>query len=139
MSILKFNFTLFTIVPSISGAFLSFFYGVWSPLLGVLVAAVILDYITGVGASVIDGKLNSKKGLKGIVKKCFIFALVILTWLFDIAIDGSQEWLSTAVLFFLISNEFISILENTARAGIPIPSILEKTIQGISDKSKEEK
>lgn len=133
---LKFNFTLLTITSSISGAVIAFFYDIWSPLLGVLVAAVILDWITGIGASAIDGKLSSKTGFKGAIKKAFIFAIVALTYLADIAIDGSQDWLSTAVLFFFISNEFISILENASRAGVPIPPVLEKFIHAIIDTSK---
>ncbi|MEW9501805.1 phage holin family protein [Jeotgalibacillus marinus] len=110
------------------------FYDVWSPLLGVLIAAVILDYLSGVASSYIQGTISSAVGFKGIVKKFFIFIIVCVTWLIEAAVAGSQEWLATTVLFFFISNEIISILENAAKAGVKAPPILEKFINEAREK-----
>ncbi|MBU9713300.1 phage holin family protein [Bacillus tamaricis] len=120
---------------ALGGGILSFMFGNWTTLLGVLVAFVILDYITGLIAAYLNGDLNSEHGLKGIAKKVFIFAMVSVGNFVDIAL-GSEPFIREVVIIFYISNEVISILENAGKAGIPVPQKLKKAIKILQEKGR---
>lgn len=116
------------------GAFMGWFLGGLDGFLYALIAFVVIDYITGVLCAIIDKNLCSKIGAKGIIKKILIFALVGVGHILDTYIlgfagntDGSV--LRTAVIFFYLSNEGISILENAAHIGLPIPEKLKDVLK----------
>jgi toxin secretion/phage lysis holin len=122
-------------IIAFGGAAASYLFGGWSLLLQILLAFVIIDYITGVIASGIEGKLSSQIGLKGIAKKVFIFVMVAVAHLVDTAI-GDAHLFRDATIFFYLANEVISILENTGRVGLPVPEILQQAIEVLKGRSK---
>jgi len=119
---------VFKTIVSVMGATLSFIFGSWSTLLGILLTVVVLDYITGIISAWINGKLSSDHGGKGIIKKVFLFAIVSVAHMIDLLL-GIEPFIRDATIFFYITNELISILENTGRAGIPLPKKLKKAIE----------
>ena len=101
------------------GGWLGYFLGGCDGLLYALLAFVIIDYITGVMCAVIDKKLSSEVGFKGIFKKVLIFLLVGIANILDVQVIGTGSVLRTAVIFFYISNEGVSLLENAAHRAAP--------------------
>ncbi len=120
------------------GGWLGYFLGGCDGLLYALLAFVVLDYITGIMCAVVDQKLSSAVGFKGICRKVLIFALVGIGHLLDTRVIGSGSVLRTAVIFFYISNEGLSLVENAAYLGLPIPSKLHKVLEQLHDRSEEE-
>jgi toxin secretion/phage lysis holin len=125
--------TLFKIVVALSGASITYLWGEWSALLGVLVFIVAMDYITGVMASYHEGKLSSKIGLKGISKKVFIFAMVAIAYAID-KVMGDGTLIRDAAIFFYLANELLSIVENAGRVGLPVPPAIKKSIEVLKNK-----
>jgi toxin secretion/phage lysis holin len=122
------------------GGMLGWFLGGMDGFLYALLAFVILDYITGVMVAAIQKKVSSEVGFKGICKKVLIFILVGLANIVDVQIIGNGSAVRTAVIFFYLSNEGISILENTAIIGLPVPQKLKDVLEQLKDHSdKEEK
>lgn len=126
-----------TILAVIGGA-LSYILGGWSQLLFVLLAFVIIDYITGIIAAGIEGKLSSSVGFKGIAKKIFIFTLVAVANLIDMSL-GDGHIIRDATIFFYLGNELLSIIENAGRAGLPVPDPIKKAVEILKGKSGEVK
>ena len=122
-------------ITTSAGALFSFLWGEWTPLLQVLLAFVITDYLTGLLASGVEGRLSSKAGLKGIAKKVMIFLIVMVGHLVDQTI-GDGHMIRDAVIFFFIGNELISILENAGRTGIPLPSVLTNAVDILKGKGE---
>ncbi|RAK21099.1 Cph1 family holin [Anoxybacillus vitaminiphilus] len=121
---------------SIIGSFTSFLLGGWDSLIIILVCLVIIDYMTGVIASALEGKLSSQVGFRGIAKKVLIFIMVAVSYLLDVVIGWDNHLLRDMTIFFYLVNEFISIVENASRTGIPIPEFLIKAIEMLKDRSK---
>ena len=117
------------------GAIVGYIFGEWSVLLQILLAFVIIDYVSGLLASGVEGKLSSKVGLKGIAKKIMIFVLVAVGHLTDRAIGGGSM-IQNAIIFFYLGNELLSILENAGRAGLPIPEQIKNAVDVLKGKSK---
>lgn len=109
-----------------AGAFLGYVFGEWTIMLQVLTAMVILDYVSGLLAGAVEGKLSSKVGFKGIAKKVGVFLFVAVAHFVDLAIGGHM--IQDAVTFFYIGNELISLIENGGRMGLPIPNALQKAV-----------
>lgn len=99
-----------------------------------LIIFVFVDYLTGVFCAINEKKLSSEIGFKGILQKMLIFLLVIVANIVDSRIIGEDRLLRTAVIFFYLSNEGISILENSARLGLPVPDKLKDFLAQIKDK-----
>ena len=99
-----------------------------------LVAFVVLDYITGVLCAIVEKRLSSETGFKGICQKVMIFCLVGMANLLDTQIIGSGSMLRTAVIFFYCANEGISITENAACIGLPVPEKLRKVMEQLKGK-----
>ena len=116
------------------GAVLGDFFGGMDGLLTVLVAFVVLDYITGILCAIVEKRLSSETGFKGICQKVMIFCLVGMANLLDTQIIGSGSMLRTAVIFFYCANEGISITENAARIGLPVPEKLRKVMEQLKGK-----
>lgn len=110
------------------------YLGGWDQALSTLLIFVVVDYVTGVITAGRAKELSSKTGLKGIVKKVFILVLVGVAYRLDLALGLADPWLRTAVIWFLAANEGISILENAARAGAPVPSFLLRMLEQMRDK-----
>jgi toxin secretion/phage lysis holin len=115
------------------GGVIGYMFGGWSVLLQVLLALVVIDYLTGLLASGVEGKLSSKVGFKGIAKKLMIFSLVAVGHLIDKLIgDGSM--VQNAIIFFYAGNELLSITENAGRTGLPVPEQVKNTVQILKGK-----
>lgn len=120
--------TLFTTIGGIVGWFL----GGADGFLLALVALVTIDYATGVIAAFATGDLSSSVGFKGIARKVMIFALVGLSNILDVHVLGEGGVLRTATIFFYLANEGLSIVENAARIGLPIPDKLRDALATIT-------
>ena len=103
------------------GGFIGWFLGGFDGFLYALIAFAVIDYITGVMCAISDKKLSSEVGFKGICRKVLIFVLVGIGNLVDVYVLGEAGVLRTAVIFFYLSNEGVSLLENSAHLGLPIP------------------
>ncbi|WP_434565166.1 phage holin family protein [Thermoanaerobacterium thermosaccharolyticum] len=126
---------IFKTITAFGGALASYLFGGWSALLGVLLAFVITDYITGVMAAGIEGKLNSSIGWKGISRKVMIFVLVAMAHLVDMALGDSNVF-RDATIFFYLANELLSIIENTGRIGLPVPDAIQKAVAILKGKGE---
>ena len=120
------------------GGWLGWFLGGCDGLLYALLAFVVIDYITGIMCAVVDKKLSSEVGFKGIFKKVLIFALVGIGHILDTRVIGSSSVMRTAVIFFCLSNEGVSLLENAAYLGLPIPQKLKSVLEQLHDRSEKE-
>ena len=120
------------------GGWLGWFLGGCDGLLFALVAFVVIDYITGIMCAVVDKKLSSAVGFKGIFKKVLIFALVGVGHILDTRVIGAGSVLRTTVIFFYLSNEGISLLENAGHLGLPIPKKLKSILEQLHDRAEKE-
>lgn len=120
------------------GGWLGWFLGGCDGLLIALVAFVAIDYITGVMCAIIDRSLSSEIGFKGIFKKVLIFLLVGVANILDVQVIGAGSVLRTAVIFFYLSNEGVSLTENAAHLGLPIPEKLKDVLEQLHDKDRKE-
>ncbi len=120
------------------GGWLGWFLGGCDGLLYALIAFVVIDYITGVMCAVVDRRLSSRVGFKGICKKVLIFALVGMGHILDTQIIGTGSVLRTAVIFFYISNEGVSLLENATYLGLPVPKKIKLILEQLHDRSEKE-
>ena len=118
------------------GGWLGWFLGGCDGLLYALLVFVIIDYITGVMCAVADHSLSSAVGFKGIARKVLIFLLVGIGHILDTQVIGSGSVLRTAVIFFYISNEGVSLVENAAHLGLPIPAQLKEVLEQIHDRAE---
>ena len=96
---------------AVVGGWLGYFLGGWDGFLYALLTFVVIDYITGLMCAVLDKKLSSEVGFRGIFKKVLIFSLVAIGHIIDKNVIGDGSVIRTAVIFFYLSNEGISILE----------------------------
>lgn len=126
--------TAFTVLGGLFGWFLGGFDG----FLYALVALMVADYITGVMCAIVEKKLSSEIGFKGIFKKVLIFILVGIGHLIDTNLIGDGSVLRTAIIFFYCSNEGVSMLENAGRLGLPIPEKLKDILVQLHNKGGKE-
>ncbi|MBI6873373.1 phage holin family protein [Clostridium aciditolerans] len=126
--------TAFTVLGGLLGWFLGGFDG----FLYALVALMVADYITGVMCAIVEKKLSSEIGFKGIFKKVLIFILVGVGHLIDTNLIGDGSVLRTAIIFFYCSNEGVSMLENAGRLGLPIPEKLKDILVQLHNKGGKE-
>lgn len=118
------------------GGWLGYFLGGCDGLLYALLAFVVIDYVTGVMCAVADKKLSSEVGFKGICRKVLIFLLVGIANILDVQVIGTGSVLRTAVIFFYISNEGVSLLENAGHLGLPIPQKMKDILEQLHDRSE---
>ena len=117
-----------------AGGWLGYFLGGCDGLLLALVLFAVADYITGVMCAVADKKLSSEVGFKGICRKVIIFMLVGIAHIIDVNVIATGSVLRTAVIFFYLSNEGVSILENSAHLGLPIPEKLKEVLEQLHNR-----
>ncbi len=120
------------------GGWLGWFLGGCDGLLYALIAFVVVDYVTGVMCAVVDKKLSSAVGFRGIFKKVLIFVMVGVGNIIDVQVLGQAGILRTAVIFFYLSNEGVSMLENAGHLGLPIPAKLKEVLEQLHDRSEKE-
>ena len=118
------------------GGWLGYFLGGCDGLLYALLAFVVIDYITGVMCAVTDKKLSSAVGFKGIFRKVLIFLLVGIANIIDVQVIGTGAVLRTAVIFFYISNEGVSLLENAGHLGLPIPEKIKTVLEQLHNRAE---
>lgn len=118
------------------GGIATYIWGPWDALIIALVAMVVIDYITGVIKAAVQGKLSSAVGFRGLLKKVAIFLLVAVGVMVDRVIPATNEAVRSAVIFFYIANEGLSILENAGELGLPLPAALKKSLEKMRDKEE---
>lgn len=116
------------------GGFLGWFLGGFDGFLHALIAFTVIDYITGVMCAITDNNLSSAVGFKGICRKVLIFTLVGIGNIVDVYVLGQGGVLRTAIIFFYLSNEGVSIMENTAHLGLPIPAKLKEVLEQLHER-----
>lgn len=126
------------IIFTVIGGYLGYFLGGVDGFLYALIAFVVIDYLTGLMAAIVEKKLSSEVGFKGIFKKVLIFLLVAVGNIVDQNLIGNGSVIRTAVIFFYLSNEGISIIENSSRIGLPIPEQLKNVLEQLKDKGGKE-
>lgn len=129
------------IIDSIAGAVgavLGFMYGEVTGLFWALIAFMALDYITGVVVAIIEKRLSSEVGFRGLAKKFLILVFVAVGHIADTYILGGTPAAMSAVMLFYIANEGISIIENAAALGLPVPKKLTSIMEQIRNKSESE-
>lgn len=120
------------------GGFFGWFVGGLDGVMYALIVFVAVDYATGLMAAGLEKKLSSSVGFRGIFKKVVIFCLVAVGHMVDAHVIGNGSVLRTAVIFFYLSNEGISILENAGRIGLPIPEKLKNVLEQLKEEKTDE-
>lgn len=120
------------------GGWLGYFLGGCDGIIFALIVFVVADYITGVMCAIFDHKLSSAVGFRGICRKVMIFMLVGVANILDVQVIGNGSVLRTAIIFFYISNEGISLLENAGHLGVPYPDGLKAVLEQLHDRGDKE-
>jgi len=123
---------------TVTGGWLGYFLGGCDGLLFTLLVFVTADYLTGIMCAIVDKKLSSEVGFRGIMRKVIIFLLVGIAQMVDINVIRSGSVLRTAVIFFYLSNEGVSVLENAAHLGLPVPEKLKEVLEQLHDREDRE-
>lgn len=118
------------------GGGIGWFFGELDGFFYALLAFVVIDYLTGVMCAIVDRSLSSEVGFRGIFRKVLIFVMVGAGHILDAQVIGSGDALRTAVIFFYISNEGVSLLENAAHIGLPVPEKLKEVLAQLHDREK---
>ena len=116
------------------GGWLGWFLGGCDGLMIALIIFVVTDYITGVMCAIADKKLSSAVGFKGICRKVLIFILIGIANALDIYVLDHAGVLRTAIIFFYISNEGLSLVENSVHLGLPVPEKLKDVLEQLHDR-----
>ena len=120
------------------GGWIGYYLGGCDGLIYALTAFVVIDYITGVMCAISDRKLSSNVGFRGICRKVLIFLLVGVANIIDVQVLGEVGILRTAVIFFYLSNEGVSLLENAGHLGLPIPAKLKDVLEQLHHRAEKE-
>ena len=113
-----------------------FLFGSADGLIVALIVLIVMDYISGVVAAIVEKKLSSEIGAKGIAKKVFMLLIVAVANIVDINVIGEGNTLRTVTVLFYIANECISLIENAGRLGVPVPKKLMDVLAQLKDKDK---
>lgn len=127
---------IFDAIAATVGAIIGFLFGEVNGLFWALVAFMSLDYISGVIIAVINKKLSSAVGFRGLAKKFLILIFVAIGHIIDTYVIGGTPVVMSAVMLFYLANEGISIIENAAALGLPVPQKLKDIMEQIKDKSE---
>ena len=119
------------------GGWLGWFLGGCDGLLYALIAVVVIDYITGVMCAINDQSLSSEVGFRGICRKVLIFLMVGIANILDVNVIGTGSVLRTAVIFFYISNEGVSLMENAAHLGLPVPEKIKVVLEQLHNRAED--
>ena len=119
------------------GGWLGWFLGGCDGLLYALIAFVVIDYITGVMCAINDQSLSSEVGFRGICRTVLIFLMVGIANILDVNVIGTGSVLRTAVIFFYISNEGVSLMENAAHLGLPVPEKIKVVLEQLRNRAED--
>jgi toxin secretion/phage lysis holin len=125
--------TIWQMAFAFGATMLQFLFGGWSLPLQILIAFIIIDYLSGVVAAFVCRRLDSEVGSRGIAKKVGFLVLVAVAHLLDQVSGLGAPVLKTATIWFLIANEGISITENLGEIGVPIPKTLQDALRRLRD------
>ena len=125
---------IFTVI----GGYIGYFIGGCDSLLTALIIFMITDYITGVMCAIVDKKLSSSIGFKGICRKVLILIMVGIANLLDLHIIGTGSVLRTAIIFFYLSNEGVSLIENAGHLGLPVPKKIKEVLEQLHNRAEKE-
>lgn len=125
---------VFKVAMTALGAVIGAFLGNVDGLIITLLVIAVCDYMTGVAVAIAEKKLSSDIGFKGIARKILMFAIVGIANLIDVYVLKQGSVIRTAAIFFYISNEGISLLENGSKLGLPIPEKLKAVLMQLKDK-----
>ena len=125
------------VIFTMLGGWLDYFVGECDRLICTLLAFVVVAYITDLMCAIADRKFSSEVGFKGICKKVLIFLLVGLANILDVNVIGRGNTLRTAIIFFYISNEGVSLLENVAYLGLPVPEKMKAVLERLHKKGED--
>lgn len=128
----------FKVIVAALGTALTWLFGAWDTALIVLVSFMALDYLTGLMRAWINKEVSSDVGLKGIARKAVIFVVLIVAVLLDRLLNTGTWVFRTLICYFYIANEGISLLENCAGLGLPIPDKLKEALAQLKDGEKKE-
>ena len=128
----------FNSITAVIGAVVGFLFGEVTGLFWALIAFMALDYLTGVIIAIINKKLSSEVGFKGLAKKFLILVFVAVGHILDTYVLGNTAVFMTAVMLFYIANEGVSLVENAALLGLPVPEKIKDILEQIKNKSNEE-
>ena len=120
------------------GGWLGYFVGGVDGLMTTLIIFMVIDYITGLMCAIADKKLSSAVGFKGICKKVLIILLVGVAHIVDLHVVGTGSALRSAVVCFYLSNEGVSLLENAAHLGLPVPEKMKEILEQLHDRAETE-
>lgn len=129
---------LIQLIITALGGWLGYFLGGCDGFLYALLVFVVLDYVTGIMCAINDHKLSSEVGFRGICRKVIIFMLVGIGHILDVNVIGTGSVLRTAIIFFYLSNEGVSLLENAGHLGLPIPEKLKDVLEQLHDRAEKE-
>jgi len=129
---MKNSFNIIQAMFTAAGGYIGWLLGGVDSFMYALIAFVVVDYLTGFMLAVLEKKLSSEVGFRGIFKKVLIFTLVGVANIIDVHLIKNGSAIRTAVIFFYISNEGISIIENAAKIGLPIPEKLKYILKQIN-------
>jgi toxin secretion/phage lysis holin len=118
------------------GGYIGWFLGGVDGFMYALITFVVIDYVTGLMVAVLERKLSSEIGFRGIFKKVLIFVMVGIGNIVDVHLIKNGSAIRTAVIFFYVSNEGISIIENAAKIGLPIPQKLKDILEQLNKEEK---
>lgn len=118
------------------GGYIGYFLGGVDGFMYALITFVVIDYVTGLMVAVLERKLSSEVGFRGIFKKVLIFVMVGIGNIVDVHLIKNGSAIRTAVIFFYVSNEGISIIENSAKVGLPIPQKLKDILEQLNKEEK---
>lgn len=116
------------------GGWLGYFMGGCDGLLYALVAFVVIDYLTGIMCAISDHTLSSQVGFRGICRKVLIFLMVGIANIIDVQVLNTPGVLRTATVFFYLSNEGVSLLENAAHLGLPVPDAIKTVLEQLHER-----
>ena len=119
------------------GGWLGYFVGGVDGLLTALIIFMVIDYITGLMCAIADKKLSSAVGFKGICKKVLIILLVGVAHIVDLHVVGTGDAMRSAVICFYLSNEGVSLLENAAHLGLPVPEKMKSVLAQLHGREEE--
>lgn len=126
---------LINILLTMGGVITGFLFGEWDGIIIALISFIVIDYITGVINGIVNHKLSSKRGFEGLLKKVVILIVVAIGHLIDVYMLGGGAVVRNAAIFFYISNEGISILENCVSIGVPVPEKIKVILEQIGEDS----
>ena len=118
------------------GGYLGYFVGGVDGLMTALIIFMVIDYITGVMCAITDHALSSAVGFKGIARKILIFLMVGMANILDVNVIGTGSVLRTAAIFFYLSNEGVSLLENAAHLGLPVPGAIKEVLEQLHERAE---